>query len=336
MGGGAWSDKDYTDRAAHRVAKGVLAFAYSASTSRAAPADRKAHATMTALGVKVRECRDSAEHPNSNGIVIWLDVTGSMAEVPVVMQQQLPKLLGLLIRKNYITDPQILIGAVGDANSDDVPLQMGQFESDIRIEENLTNLFLEGNGGGHGRESYDLAIFSTARHTEMDCFEKRGRKGYCFIIGDERLYDCVSKSFVKDLIGDGLEADIPTEVIIKELQEKYNVYFIIPSMTSGFAGHHADSALVKHWQGFLGQNVLELSTPETICELIAGVIGLSEGTVDQDELAAHFADVGAGATAITAVTTELSKVTPGTGIAKMKGSEVAIGSSGAASGVTTI
>jgi len=34
---------------------------------------------MNPKGLKVRECRDSADHPDSLGIAFALDVTGSMA-----------------------------------------------------------------------------------------------------------------------------------------------------------------------------------------------------------------------------------------------------------------
>ena len=37
-------------------------------------------------------------------------------------------------------------------------------------------------------ESYELAMYFMARHTALDCHEKRGKRGYLFIIGDEMAY----------------------------------------------------------------------------------------------------------------------------------------------------
>src|SRR5207247_2068681 len=106
-------------------------------------------------GKVMRESRDSTNHPESNAVIVLFDVTGSMGEVPRTIQRKLPSLMGLLLRKSYLTDPAILVGAIGDAYSDRVPLQIGQFESGIEIEDCLTNIFLEAGGGGQIHETYE-------------------------------------------------------------------------------------------------------------------------------------------------------------------------------------
>ena len=51
----------------------------------------KCHPLMNPKGVRLRESRDGADHPQSLGIVFALDVTGSMGEIPRIMAtQQLP------------------------------------------------------------------------------------------------------------------------------------------------------------------------------------------------------------------------------------------------------
>jgi len=60
------------------------------------------------------------------------------------IHQNLPKLHELLLGHHYIPHPQILFAAVGDATCDQVPLQVGQFESDNRMDQNLENMILEG------------------------------------------------------------------------------------------------------------------------------------------------------------------------------------------------
>jgi hypothetical protein len=78
-----------------------------------------------------------------------------------------------------------MFGAIGDATCDRAPLQVGQFESDNRMDDDLSRILLEGGGGGQKTESYELAMYFMARHTAADCYEKRGKRGYLFIIGDE-------------------------------------------------------------------------------------------------------------------------------------------------------
>ena len=61
---------------------------------------------------------------------------------------------------------------------------------------------LEGGGGGQMRESYELAMYFMARHTSLDCHEKRGKRGYLFIIGDEMPYPNVNPQQVSRILGD--------------------------------------------------------------------------------------------------------------------------------------
>src|SRR5262249_29212858 len=142
------------------------------------------HAKMNPFD-KIRESRDSADNPSSNAIMVWFDETGSMGGIPRVFQEKLPKLHGLLERKNYIVDPPICFGAFGDATCDTVPLQVGQFESGNEMEEDLARFVLEGNGGGQNTESYELPMYFSYYKTALDCFEKRKKKGYLFLSGDE-------------------------------------------------------------------------------------------------------------------------------------------------------
>src|SRR4051812_48149694 len=99
MGSGIWSTTTYTTRATARKRSGRTAFDYSDTTTRTRPrAEWRAHPSLDPRGVKVRESRDSAEHPASVALAVLFDVTGSMGQIPVTLQEKLPELLGLLIR----------------------------------------------------------------------------------------------------------------------------------------------------------------------------------------------------------------------------------------------
>lgn len=276
MGSSYWSEDFYRDREVVRKKAGKSAFAYHDTVAKAAPHEQKVHKLLDPKGVKIRESRDSKEHPNSNAIAFLCDVTGSMASTPRVIQQALPNLMGLLDGSKYVTDPQVLFGAIGDARSDRGPLQVGQFESGIEMDDDIQRLWLEGNGGGSGEESYELALYWLARHTSIDCQEKRGKKGYAFLVGDEKPYPVVSRSQVEALIGDSLEADIPIADIIKEVREKYHLYFVIPQETS----YRGDASVYNTWVKLLGPDfVLKLGDASAICETIGLAVGLNESTI---------------------------------------------------------
>ncbi|MBE1535067.1 hypothetical protein [Actinomadura algeriensis] len=285
MGSGHWSTDVYSARRSYRAANGVSAFAYSDGGA------TTVHSDLDPNGVALRESRDSDDHPESLAIAVLFDVTGSMGGVPRVLQTKLPDLLGLLLRKGYAADPHILFGAVGDATCDRAPLQIGQFEADNRMDDDLAKILLEGGGGGQMRESYELAMYFMARHTAIDCFEKRGRRGYLFMIGDELAYPKIKRREIAKFIGTDVPADIPIADLVRELQRMWDVYFIIPE--GGY--HSGDPKLRGFWRDLLGQNVLYLDDLDAVCETIALTVGLGEDAIDLAEGLDHLAESGSTA-----------------------------------------
>src|SRR5208337_1837700 len=110
MGSTRWSDDHYKDRARLRAEAGLDVFEYDHEIKMGA-AEARVHDKMNPKGVMVRESRDSEAHPESHAVGVLFDVTGSMQKVPRILQENLPKLMSLLIRKGYLEHPQILIGA---------------------------------------------------------------------------------------------------------------------------------------------------------------------------------------------------------------------------------
>ncbi|GIJ27955.1 hypothetical protein Vqi01_31170 [Micromonospora qiuiae] len=271
MGSGIWSTDVYDAADRYRRATGTSAFSYSDSGA------RKVHPALDPHGV-VRESRDSAEHPQSTPIAVLFDVTGSMGQVPRTLQAKLPQLLGLLLRQGYARDPQIMFGAIGDATCDRVPLQVGQFESDNRMDDDLGRIVLEGGGGGQMSESYELALYFMARHTATDRWEKRGRRGYLFVIGDELAYPKVKAAEVARLLGGGSREDLPLRQIVDEVTRRWDTYYLLPA-GSHYAGNHK---VLDFWRGLLGQNALELDDLDAVCETIALTVGLGEEAIDLD------------------------------------------------------
>jgi len=248
---------------------------------------RACHPLMNPKGVKLRECRDSPDHPSSVGVVFALDVTGSMGHIPKLLAtQELPGLMKTL-ELCKVPDPQLLFCAVGDATSDGAPLQVGQFESTAELMDQwLTWCFLEGGGGGTDQESYELALYFLAVHTELDSVKKRGKRGYLFMTGDELPYPSLSRHIVESVVGDRLDDDLKTEEIVAELQKTLVPFFVIPDPDRL-------ARCEDRWRGLLGDHVLCTEKPEDICHVSAGAIALCEGTLPHlDALAQVLRDGG--------------------------------------------
>ncbi len=126
-----------------------------------------------------------------------------------------------LVTHEYVTDPQLLVGCIGDANdkpgSFDASCQIGEFESGVEIDDCLGQCWLAGGGGTGSEESYQNAAFFFARHVQTDHWEKRGQKGCLFMLGDEYPYPTVKKGEVKALFGEDIQEDIPTAQLFAEL-----------------------------------------------------------------------------------------------------------------------
>ncbi len=237
------------------------------------------HPLMNPKGLRVRESRDSAEHPNSLAIVFALDVTGSMGKIPEELaRQELPKFMKLIVDCK-VPDPQVLFMAVGDATSDRAPLQVGQFETTAELMDQwLTYSFIERGGGGQNCESYELALYLLAEHTDLDCFVKRQKRGYLFMTGDELPYPAVSRHQVESLVGDRLDEDVPLDAVVAAVQETYHPFFLIPDRQRR---QRCEGA----WRKVLGDHVICMEAPRDTCYTAAGLLALTEGVAkDLDAL----------------------------------------------------
>ena len=173
-----------------------------------------------------REAHDNDEHPNSTPIAIGVDVTGSMGYLSEeIIKNGLNELMKKLYASQVIPDPQLMFAACGDYD-DYAPLQVTQFESDIRIAEQLLELWLEGHGCGNGGEDYQLLWYFLAKHTDIDCFKKRNIKGFAFTIGDEPVHPVIRPETFKKVFNEDNMETVKTSDVIKMCEEKYNLFHI--------------------------------------------------------------------------------------------------------------
>jgi hypothetical protein len=227
----------------------------------------KAHKDMTSKGVVLRESCDSEVHPNTVPVQLYLDVTGSMGHIPHEMiKEGLPTLIGSLIQ-NGVPDVALMFGAIGDHETDGDPLQVAQFESgDAELDMWLTRSYLEGGGGGNGGESYLLAWYFAAFHTKHDAWEKRGKKGFVFTIGDEPNLDSLPVSAVKEVMGDaGVgQSTYSSSELLAAAQEKNHVYHIFLE--------HSYRKCDDDWKQKLGKNCIIVTDYKTISKTISDII----------------------------------------------------------------
>lgn len=227
-------------------------------------------------GVKLRESRDSADNPNSTPVIIALDVTGSMGIIAdTIARKGLGVLFQGILDRKPITNPHLMFMAIGDAHCDEAPLQVSQFEADNRIVEQLTKIWIEHGGGGNKSESYNFPWYFAANHTEHDAYIKRGKRGYLFTIGDEEAPENLTRAQIKKFIGDTIEADQSSAVILAEAQRTYDVFHIVIK-EGDYARSHL-STVMSTWTALLGQRVIPLADHTKLGETIISAMEIAEG-----------------------------------------------------------
>lgn len=276
MGDGRWSSSDWNTYATAHVAGKTQSQVFQ-STAMKPDYDPER--------IKLRESRDGVDNPMSTPIILASDVTGSMGIIAEkLMRDGLNTVATEIYDRRPVTDPHIMAMAVGDAYSDRAPLQVTQFEADIRIADQMRDLWLEGNGGGNGGESYSSAHLFAATKTSHDAFEKRGRKGFLFTIGDEPVHDGMTRDQVKRVLGIDVEGNLSALDCLAMAQRTYEVFHVV--VKEGHAGNHMPSVLAS-WKPLLPERLLMLDDHRMIAEVIVSAIQVVEGA-NADAVAASW------------------------------------------------
>lgn len=225
--------------------------------------------------IKDREARDNTDSPYSTPVIIGFDVTASMGYLAKELAVNSINNTVLEIYSNRIIPcPQILCSAIGDCKSDVSPLQVTQFEADIRIIKQLTDLYLEGGGGGNDGESYNLLWYFASRHTKTDCNEKRHKKGYLFTIGDDKCHPDLSVSEVRRVFNDTIDYPISNDEILRLAREKYNIFHIHIE-----TGNYNDQKIFTDWQELMPGccTMIHKNDIQYLSNLITSIIAVSSG-----------------------------------------------------------
>jgi len=273
MGHGRWTTEDWNDWAGRNTRGRSRAEVF---TSRAMRPE------YDPANIHVRESRDGPDNPASTPIILASDVTGSMGEVAhILMQDKLGVLVAEILQRRPVSDPHLMAMAVGDATCDRAPLQVTQFEADIRLAEQMRELFIEGGGGGNRGESYALPWLFAGTKTSTDAVEKHGRKGYLFSFGDEPILPMVSRAEASRFLGLQLGRDVSAAECLGLAQRGYEVFHIL--LRTGFSSHPAGfEAAEASWRPLLGGRLVVLDDYRNVAELVVSLIQVNEGIRPED------------------------------------------------------
>lgn len=222
--------------------------------------------------IEYRESCDSADSPESTPIIIGFDVTGSMGYLAAeIAKNSLNKTVTEIYEKQPVTNPHIMCAPFTGPNNP-APLQVTQFEADIRIVEQLLDMWV---GFGGNTYSYDTLVwYFAAKHTKIGSFEKRKKKGFIFCIGDEICggdNDILTQKTVKQIYGDDIQKDLSLSEVLEIASEKYEIFHIITTMRNNCA--------FKSWHDFMPGRVAEIAADDIEClgEVIISIMQIVNG-----------------------------------------------------------
>lgn len=290
MGGGSWTTSCYTAYATSRgldttCVNGVTTLDLATDTT--AQDLFKARTIAKELNPKgvVRQCCDTAEHPETVPVILALDVTGSMGGAAVEVAKKLNEVMTNLYGK--VKDVEFCVMGIGDLAYDSAPVQMSQFESDIRIAEHLDKVYFEGGGGGNNFESYTAAWYFGLKHSDLDCW-KRGRKGIIITMGDEPLNPYLPKGPLQAVSDDKLQEDVETSALFKEVSEKFDVFHLAVSDPETSFRYYKDR-IIESYGKYFDKDHFKVVSLDGISSAISEIIINAQGemtvptTVDNGE-----------------------------------------------------
>lgn len=234
----------------------------------------------------VRESRDSGANPRSTPIIIAGDVTGSMDELAyLLLKESLPAIALEIYDRKPVTDPHIMVCAVGDVHFDSAPFQATQFEAGAtELGTQAQSLFVEGGGGGNSSESYQVPWYFAALHTSTDAFEKRGEKGILFTYGDEGVPPALTRAQVRSVFGTDAERDYTTAELLAMARRTYDVYHLV-IMEGNHARHYP--GVLDEWRTLLGEHAIPVHDYTRLGEIIVSILEVRQGR-DKDAVASSW------------------------------------------------
>ena len=270
MGGGAWTSSSYSTYTKSTRGVDIDDFINTNYSAQEMYTSRRLAPELNPRNV-MRECCDSDEHPQTLPVILALDVTGSMGDASVKVAKKLNEIMTELYADPNIKDIEFCIMGIGDLAYDDAPIQISQFESDIRIAEQLDKIYFEAGGGGNKYESYTASWYMGVHHTKLDCW-KRGEKGIIITMGDEGPNPYLPKRGLIETTGDKLQDDVETKDLYNDAIQKYDLYHIaVDDHSSSYNYHQNYYDIDSQWRDLLGDHYT-VSTLDSLAQTIIEII----------------------------------------------------------------
>ena len=271
MGHGSWTRERFEEYAAARYGKSADELEHSRLSAQEVFRGRTLNSLLDPRGV-VRQCHDSEEHPRTLPVILALDVTGSMGSAASRTATRLNRIITDIFRSGQIRDVEFCMMAIGDIHYDRAPIQISQFESDIRIAEQLDAVYFEGGGGGNCYESYTAAWYMGLEHCELHCWN-RGGKGLIITMGDEMPNPFLNAKELNAVTGDHLQADLETRELLARTLEKFEVYHLsVDDPHSSYQRNQKRCDLDSAWKELLGKDRYRVVTIEGLDREITNIV----------------------------------------------------------------
>jgi hypothetical protein len=212
-------------------------------------------------------------------LIIVVDETGSMGEWPATIFSKLPYLENE--GKEYLgEDFEICFMAIGDAycSNEKYPLQVRPFAKGLDLKKTLTELVIEGGGGGQTTETYELAALFAAEKVQIP----KAVKPIMIFIGDEQCYDTISPDHAERLLGMKLEKTLTTKAVFEKLKEKFAVYIIRKPYGSSSSNNvsSTDERITAHWAELVGNDhIANLPEAGRVVDVIFGILAKEAGRI---------------------------------------------------------
>jgi hypothetical protein len=204
-----------------------------------------------------------------------------MGKLPKIIWDKWPGIVGQIIARNYLSDPEMSITAVGDIRSDKSPLQMCNFDSLRNLDRWLKRIHFEGRGGSNGSESYEMIAYYYLHYFDMPNAELP----IFLMTGDEA---CEEELFARDLrehFGGDHENTTATSVFAGLLKKFNGNVFRIHRPYTGYSndGWH-NASIIAQWERLIGKDhVIHLPEDRAIGDITLGLYAIVSGARTLDE-----------------------------------------------------